>query len=203
MPLTLKLSQDPEVTAGVVGESQGATRESDVPTLTRDGASSRAGPASWLLGGVQSQLFPTPPGADSLSGSPAAEPPQAAGNWAVLFWERAAALGRLAAADILAPSVSTLFSPLMIRQSSAIKLSSEPLMAYLRALMAAVATLKWDLAMNSLYFSPAMQKPLFLLSLMWSRPSVFRSSSYPPCYINPFPAFLAYSLRVNPVMGSH
>lgn len=58
VPLTLRLSQDLEVTAGVLGESQGATRESDLPTLPRDGASSRAGPASWLLGGVQSQLFP-------------------------------------------------------------------------------------------------------------------------------------------------
>lgn len=42
-------------------------------------------------------------------------------------------------------------------------------MACLRVLIAAVVTLKWDLAINSLYFSPLMQWPSFLLSLMWPK----------------------------------
>lgn len=42
----------------------------------------------------------------------------------MLFWECAAAPGRLAAAEILAPRVSTLLSsPLMIRRGSAIMLT--------------------------------------------------------------------------------
>lgn len=52
------------------------------------------------------------------------------------------------------PLVSALFfSTLMIRQSSVITRSSEPPMVYLRVLMAAVVMLKWDLAINGLYFS--------------------------------------------------
>lgn len=109
------------------GESQRATGEPDVPALTSNGASSRAGPASQLACGrrpVPAVPCVTRGLSFSLPGSPAAERPEAAGNPAVLFWECAAAPGHWAAAEMLAPPVSTpLFSPLMTRRSPAVMLS--------------------------------------------------------------------------------
>lgn len=82
VPLTLQLSLD----AQVIGAEPGGHGRA------RDGASSGAGPPSWLLGSVRPNCCLRRLGPRllrSLSGSPAAEQPKAAGNLAVLFWERA------------------------------------------------------------------------------------------------------------------
>lgn len=135
----------------------------------------------------------------SLAGSPAAVQREAAGNPAALFWERAGAPGCLAAAEISAPLVSTLFfsSPLMIRQSSVITQSSEPRMVHLRVLIAAAVTLKWDLAINHVHWSPLMPRPAFSLPIVQTGAGLldfYHLSLYPPCHINPFSGFLAQPL---------
>lgn len=161
--LALDLSQDPKTMRGEPG-CCGRARHAHTHQRWR----LQQGRASQLASGWCP--VPAVPGAAwgltvSLSGRPAAVQPEAAGNLTALFWECDGAPGCLAAAEISAPLVSRMFSsPLMIRQSSVIMQSSEPLMARLRVLITAVVVLKWKLPINRVYFSPLMQRPSFLLS---------------------------------------
>lgn len=74
-------------------------------------------------------------------------------------------------------------------------------MAWLRVLIAAVVLLKWDPAINSLYFRPLMPRPGFLLSLMRSLPFSFDSPAYPPCCLTPSQALWPGPLHRNPRRG--
>lgn len=70
-------------------------------------------------------------------------------------------------------------------------------MVHLRVLIAAAVTLKWDLAINHVPWSPPMPRPVFSLSVVQAGAGLlyfYHLSLCPPCHINPFSGFRAQPL---------